>query len=164
MSEFQHSEMGRQGGTLRFWNSNMLKYSYGWLSFSIKRPGTLRFTADRKVENTDNNLTRFLSVQLRGAPCHSDIWKTLFLNLFSLSPFHHVKIHEGLLLPESHWRTGQAGSGAVSRRPRQGSRLPTSLHSSSLDQSNTVLSTTMSQVLFILENIHSSTPKVMKAE
>lgn len=54
--------MGRQGGTLRFWNSNMLKYGYGWLSFSIKRPGTLRFTADRKVENTDNNLTRFLNV------------------------------------------------------------------------------------------------------
>ena len=54
--------MGRQGGTLRFWNSNMLKYGYGWLSFSSERPGTPRFTADRKVVNTDNSLTRLLSV------------------------------------------------------------------------------------------------------
>ena len=29
--------MGKQGGTLRFWNSNMLKYGYSWLSFSSKQ-------------------------------------------------------------------------------------------------------------------------------
>lgn len=45
-----------------------------------------------------NNLTRLLSTWSRSVLCHSDMWKAIFLNLFSLKSFTHVKINYVILL------------------------------------------------------------------
>lgn len=66
-----------------------------------------------------NSFTSFLSIHLRSVLCHSDIWETIFLNLFSLRPFAHVNINHVILLYNFYWRRihRAAGHGREGSRP-----------------------------------------------
>lgn len=66
-----------------------------------------------------NSLARFVSIQFRSALCHSGIWKAVFLNLFSLRPFTHVKINYVTLLCNFYWR-GLGRAGDKSRLQQRG--------------------------------------------